>query len=169
MDAVFHLFPIVLRQLLCFLFQTFSESSVRHITPSFSEGKVRAFSATFVNASSVLSEPEQKIVEVYIRVKPDLIPYNKAFTDKIRFEDLLLGARIPLESFPIQRQLREEHKQDMEDEKQEKKDAERRVKLGLILAEWGTQNKVEVTREDLQQAIWNEASRYPDPKQVFEF
>lgn len=55
------------------------------------------------------------------------------------------------------------------DEKQEKKDAERRVKLGLILAEWGTQNKVEVTRDDLQQAIWAEASRYPDPKQVFEF
>ncbi len=55
------------------------------------------------------------------------------------------------------------------DEKQERKDAERRVKLGLILAEWGTQNKVEVTREDLQQAIWAEASRYPDPKQVFEF
>ena len=55
------------------------------------------------------------------------------------------------------------------DEKQERKDAERRVKLGLILAEWGTQNKVEVTREDLQQAIWAEAARYPDPKQVFEF
>lgn len=55
------------------------------------------------------------------------------------------------------------------DEKQERKDAERRVKLGLILAEWGTQNKVEVTRDDLQQAIWAEAARYPDPKQVFEF
>lgn len=55
------------------------------------------------------------------------------------------------------------------DEKQEKSDAERRVKLGLILAEWGTQNKVEVTRDDLQQAIWNEASTYPDPKQLFEF
>ena len=55
------------------------------------------------------------------------------------------------------------------DEKQERKDAERRVKLGLILAEWGTQNKVEVSREDLQQAIWAEAARYPDPKQVFEF
>lgn len=54
-------------------------------------------------------------------------------------------------------------------EKQERKDAERRVKLGLILAEWGTQNKVEVSREDLQQAIWSEAARYPDPKQVFEF
>lgn len=55
------------------------------------------------------------------------------------------------------------------DEKKERKDAERRVKLGLILAEWGTANKVEVTREDLQQAIWAEAARYPDPKQVFEF
>jgi len=55
------------------------------------------------------------------------------------------------------------------DEKKEAKDAERRVKLGLILAEWGSQNKIEVTRDDLQQAIWAEASRYPDPKQVFEF
>ena len=55
------------------------------------------------------------------------------------------------------------------DEKKERKNAERRVKLGLILAEWGTQNKVEVTRDDLQQAIWAEAARYPDPKQVFEF
>ena len=55
------------------------------------------------------------------------------------------------------------------DEKKERKDAERRVKLGLILAEWGTANKVEVTRDELQQAVWAEASRYPDPKQVFEF
>ena len=55
------------------------------------------------------------------------------------------------------------------DEKKERKEAEHRVKLGLILAEWGTQNKVEVTRDDLQKAIWEEASRYPDPKQVFEF
>ena len=55
------------------------------------------------------------------------------------------------------------------DEKQEKKDAERRVKLGLILAEWGTQNKVEVTRDDMQNAMWAEASRYPDPKQIFDF
>ena len=55
------------------------------------------------------------------------------------------------------------------DEKSERKDAERRVKLGLILAEWGTQNQVEVTRDDLQQAIWAEAARFPDPKQVFDF
>lgn len=55
------------------------------------------------------------------------------------------------------------------DEKKERKDAERRVKLGLILAEWGTANKVDVSRDDLQQAIWNEAARFPNPQQVFEF
>ncbi|MDR0741772.1 MAG: trigger factor [Rickettsiales bacterium] len=55
------------------------------------------------------------------------------------------------------------------DEKKERKDAERRVKLGLILAEWGTANKVEVTQDDLQRAIWNEAARYPDQKQAFEY
>ncbi len=55
------------------------------------------------------------------------------------------------------------------DEKKERREAERRVKLGLILAEWGSANKVEVTRDDLQNAIWAEAARYPDPKQIFEF
>ena len=55
------------------------------------------------------------------------------------------------------------------DEKYEKKEAEQRVKLGFILAEWGTQHRVEVTRDDIQQAIWAEASRYPDPKQIFDF
>ena len=55
------------------------------------------------------------------------------------------------------------------DDKAERKEAERRVKLGLILAEWGTNNKVEVTRDDLQQAVWAEAARYPNPQQVFEF
>jgi trigger factor len=55
------------------------------------------------------------------------------------------------------------------DEKKERKDAERRVKLGLILAEWGTANKIEVTRDDIQRAIWEESARYPDPRQVFDY
>lgn len=55
------------------------------------------------------------------------------------------------------------------DEKKEHADAERRVKLGLILAEWGNANKVSITNEDLQKAIWAEAVRYPDPQQVFAF
>ena len=55
------------------------------------------------------------------------------------------------------------------DEKKERKDAERRVKLGLILAEWGNLNEVKVTREELQGAIWAEAARYPNPQEVIEF
>lgn len=55
------------------------------------------------------------------------------------------------------------------DEKKEEKEAQRRVKLGLVLAEWGTQNKVAITNEDLQRAIWAEAARYPDPNMVFDF
>jgi trigger factor len=55
------------------------------------------------------------------------------------------------------------------DEKKERKESERRVKLGLILAEWGNQNNVKVSREELQSALWTEASQYPNPQEVFEF
>lgn len=48
--------------------------------------------------------------------------------------------------------------------------AERRVKLGLVLAEVGRINKIEVTNQELQQAVIAEARRYPGKeKQVFEF
>lgn len=48
--------------------------------------------------------------------------------------------------------------------------AERRVKLGLVLAEVGRINKVEVSNQEIQQAVINEARRYPGKeKQVFEF
>jgi trigger factor len=48
-------------------------------------------------------------------------------------------------------------------------DAERRVKLGLILAEWGQANGVKVSREDLQGAIWADAARYGNPQEVHDF
>jgi len=48
--------------------------------------------------------------------------------------------------------------------------AKRRVKLGLVLAEAGRINKIEVTNQELQQAVINEARRYPGKeRQVFEF
>lgn len=48
--------------------------------------------------------------------------------------------------------------------------AERRVKLGLVLAEVGRINKIDVTNQELQQAVITEARRYPgQEKQVFEF
>lgn len=63
-----------------------------------------------------------------------------------------------------------EHAKDAKfDDKKEQKEATRRVKLGLILADWGNTNKVSVSNEELQQAVWTEASKYPDPQQVFEY
>ena len=48
--------------------------------------------------------------------------------------------------------------------------AERRVKLGLVLSEIGTQNKITVNQEDLQKAVIAEARKYPGQEaQVFEF
>jgi trigger factor len=48
--------------------------------------------------------------------------------------------------------------------------ANRRVKLGLVLAEIGRLNKIEVTNQELQQAVINEARKYPGKeRQVFEY
>jgi len=48
--------------------------------------------------------------------------------------------------------------------------AKRRVKLGLVLAEAGRVNKIEITNHELQQAVVAEARRYPGQEaKVFEF
>ena len=48
--------------------------------------------------------------------------------------------------------------------------AERRVRLGVILAEIGKQNNVSITNEELQRAVITEAQRYPgQEKEVFDF
>ena len=48
--------------------------------------------------------------------------------------------------------------------------AERRVRLGLVLAEIGTRQNVQVTDQEVNQAIMQEARNYPgQERQVFEF
>ena len=48
--------------------------------------------------------------------------------------------------------------------------ADRRVRLGLLLAKIADENQVKVEREDLTNAIMAEARRYPgQEKQVFEY
>jgi trigger factor len=48
--------------------------------------------------------------------------------------------------------------------------AERRVRLGLLLAELGRKNKIEVTDAELTQAVMNQARQYPgQERQFFEF
>jgi len=51
-----------------------------------------------------------------------------------------------------------------------RKIAERRVRLGLVLAEIGRSNNVQVTDQELNQAIMNEARNYPgQERQVLDF
>jgi trigger factor len=48
--------------------------------------------------------------------------------------------------------------------------AERRVRLGLLLADVGRSNSIDVTPEELNQAVMREAMRYPgQERQVLEF
>ncbi len=48
--------------------------------------------------------------------------------------------------------------------------ADRRVRLGLVLAEVGNENKINVTEQELQRAVINEAQRYRgQEREVFEF
>jgi len=62
----------------------------------------------------------------------------------------------------------------IEDEEKARKEyrdiAERRVRLGLLLADVGRSNNIDVTPEELNQAIMREAMRYPgQERQVLEF
>ncbi len=48
--------------------------------------------------------------------------------------------------------------------------AERRVRLGLLLAELGNKNEIVVTDEEMQRAMFNAASQYPgQEREFFEF
>lgn len=48
--------------------------------------------------------------------------------------------------------------------------AERRVRLGLIIGEVGESNKIEVTQDELRQALLQEAQQYPgQAKEVYEY
>ncbi len=71
-----------------------------------------------------------------------------------------------------------EHGKSFEDEgtteekakEQYNKIAERRVRLGLVVAEIGNVNKIEITQEELQQALIAEVRRFPgQEKEVYEY
>jgi len=61
-------------------------------------------------------------------------------------------------------------KTDKQLEKDYRKIAERRVRLGLVLAEMGQKQEIQITNEELQQAMIAEARQYPgQEQQVVEF
>ena len=58
--------------------------------------------------------------------KPESISYNKRFTDKIKFENLTLGGRVPFLSYPSKNQKIDEAKQDKADEEKARKIQEKK-------------------------------------------
>ena len=63
-----------------------------------------------------------------------------------------------------------EGKSDDELRDEYRKVAERRIRLGLLLAEIGRQNNIEVSQEDLQRAMASQVQRFPGQEQVvFDF
>ncbi len=97
----------------------------------------------------------------------DVLDANHAF-------DLPKGM-VDMEYDAIVRQMEQEKKQAGEEMTQADKDelkpiAERRVRLGLVLAEIGRLNDVQVKQDELYKAIYAEARKYPgQEQQVLEF
>ena len=152
----------------------------QHITPANITTKVRPFTAVFNNVGKVLEDPEPKNIEIYIRVKPDLIPYNKIFSDKIRFEDLTLGAVVPLMPFPSDRERKEEKRQDSKDEKvakdnlnlladyerRKEEEKKRRMKIdGYAYANKGEMDEIQEEKDEDIDTSKEESSVHKSSKQ----
>ncbi|PRX35410.1 trigger factor [Meinhardsimonia xiamenensis] len=56
---------------------------------------------------------------------------------------------------------------EVEPTEEHEKLARRRVKLGLLLAELGRKNKIEVTDQEMTQAVLNQARQYPGQERAF--
>jgi trigger factor len=82
----------------------------------------------------------------------------------------LPSAMVEMEYDSIIRQLEQEKKQAKEEITAEEREglkpiAERRVRLGLVLAEIGNAAKVTVSQDELYKAVYAEARRYPGQEQ----
>jgi len=64
----------------------------------------------------------------------------------------------------------DEDKSEAEQREEYQKIAERRIRLGLVVAEIGDKNNIDVTQDELRQALVEEARRYPgQEKNVYEY
>lgn len=97
-----------------------SNSTLAMITPQniiSPEMKVRPFTGSFNGASKIIHDPSPKIIEIYIREKPNTIKYNSVFTGSVKLEDLILAYNMPLETHPNEIALREQKKEDDEEKR----------------------------------------------------
>jgi len=82
------------------------------------------------------------------------------------FESIWGQVSKQLEGPEAEAEAAREGKTDDELRSEYRKVAERRIRLGLLLAEVGRQNNIEVNQEDLQRAIVSRAQNFPGQEQV---
>jgi hypothetical protein len=112
--------------------EEYVNKQLAHITPQFIsyDDKSRSFIASFTNCSKVFEYDGPKMIELYLREKPELIKYGVILTTKVKFEDLMLGYRIPFVEFPHPRLISEieqeekSEKDKINEETKKKKDEE---------------------------------------------
>lgn len=123
---------------------------------------------------TAVEEQVQKDLDMHSRMKlkKELLD---VLDDKHKFE--VPQSMLDMEFDAIKRQIEMEQAQSGSDAKLSKDEeeelkgiAERRVRLGLVLSEIGTENKITVADAELQKAVITEAQKYPgQEKEVFDY
>jgi len=123
---------------------------------------------------SAVGEQLEKEFEAQSRMalKKDLLDYlDDAHDFEIPPTMLEMENQNILDQIKLDRQRNgEEEELSKAEEKEFKEIAERRVRLGLILSQVGTDQNIQVADAELQQAVIREAQRYPgQEKEVFDY
>jgi len=91
------------------------------------ELKNKQFRAYFNNAQKIFDDETRKLIEIYIRNKPEMIKYGVPVAEKIKVEDLNLGNRVPLTNFPHPRIFKEHNAEEILQKKKEEDEERRKV------------------------------------------
>lgn len=84
----------------------------------------------------------------------------------LEYQNILMQVKMERQSELVDGEL----KLSSEEEEELHAIAERRVRLGLVLSEIGRANNIQITDQEMQRAVINEAQRYPGQEaQVFEY
>jgi len=131
----------------------------------------------FENLEAMRKAVTERIEQDYGRISRSLI--KRQLLDKLaeKHKFAVPEGLVENEFDAIWRRIEEAKKagQKLEDDEEKMRKeyrdiAERRVRLGLLLADVGRSNSIDVTSEELNQAVMREAMRYPgQERQVLEF
>jgi hypothetical protein len=89
--------------------------------------KNKQFRAYFNNSQKVFEDETRKIVEIYIRNKPETIKYGIPNPERVKVEDLVLANRAPLMNFPHPRIFKEHNAEEILQKKKEEEEERLRI------------------------------------------